>query len=173
MSSRTIQKTSGRARNDAAEILEFLFGTELLNPGPCFWVVSPWLSDVPVLDNSNGSYATIVPELPRTVLRLSRVLVHLASQGTHIVVATRSDEYSTAFSDSLAGSLGKDRLTLCRDDVLHTKGIVGGNACITGSMNLTYNGLESLTEVVTLESATERVAAMRLEFLRLYGGTGD
>lgn len=173
MTSRTIQKTSGRARNDAAEILEFFFATELLRPSACVWVVSPWLSDVPVLDNSHGGYESVVPSLPRTPLRLSRVLAHLAAQGTHIVLATRRGDYATAIGEGLAGHLSEHQLTIRRDDDLHTKGIVGANACITGSMNFTHNGLESLTEVVTLETSPQRVASIRLEFLRLYGGVSD
>lgn len=173
MSARTIQKTSGRARNDAAEILEFFFGAELLNPSPCIWVVSPWLSDVPVLDNRHGGYESILPALPRTTLLLSRVLLHLASQGTHVVLATRSDEYSAALGDGLAGHLAENQLTIRRCDKLHSKGIVGANACLTGSMNLTHNGLDSLTEVLTVETDSQTIANIRLEFRTLYGGVGD
>ena len=33
------------------DLLQMLFLSELLAPSRCLWLVSPWISDIPVIDN--------------------------------------------------------------------------------------------------------------------------
>src|SRR6185295_9649576 len=89
MSARLIHKTASRARNEARELLELIFAAELLQPSSCLWIVSPWLRDIPVLDNRNGAYLALGPDLPRTEVRLTRALRELVLRGTRLIIASR------------------------------------------------------------------------------------
>jgi len=42
-----------------------LFLAELVNPGTEAWLVSPWISDIPVIDNGSGSFDAINSDWPR------------------------------------------------------------------------------------------------------------
>ena len=54
---------------------------ELLLPSRDLWLVSAWISDVPVVDNSGGQFATVAPEWPRSRIRLVPVLPAEAADG--------------------------------------------------------------------------------------------
>jgi hypothetical protein len=53
---------------------------------------------------------------------------------------------------------------------LHAKGIVGDRYCLTGSMNLTYNGVDRLTEMLMFQTDLARVEEVRIAFRSEYGG---
>jgi phosphatidylserine/phosphatidylglycerophosphate/cardiolipin synthase-like enzyme len=52
---------------------------------------------------------------------------------------------------------------------LHAKGIVGDRYSLLGSMNLTYSGLERLTEMLVFQTDQASVEQLRLTFGREYG----
>jgi hypothetical protein len=52
---------------------------------------------------------------------------------------------------------------------LHAKGIVGDRYSLLGSMSLTYNGLERLTEMLVFQTDQASVEQLRLAFGREYG----
>jgi phosphatidylserine/phosphatidylglycerophosphate/cardiolipin synthase-like enzyme len=147
-----------------------MFAAELLSPSRCVWVVSPWLRDVPVLDNTTGSFLFLCPDFPRTEIRLSRVLRELITRGATVVIATRRDVGNRQVLDSLTGLTPSDAIIVHERDELHAKGIVGDRFSLVGSMNLTYNGLERLTEMLVFETDRGRIEQLRLEFQREYGG---
>ena len=53
---------------------------------------------------------------------------------------------------------------------LHAKGIVGDRYSLLGSMNLTFNGLERLTEMLVFQNELGSVEQLRLAFRKEYGG---
>jgi phosphatidylserine/phosphatidylglycerophosphate/cardiolipin synthase-like enzyme len=53
---------------------------------------------------------------------------------------------------------------------LHAKGIVGDRYSLLGSMNLTFNGLDRLTEMLIFQTDPASVEQMRLTFGTEYGG---
>lgn len=170
MTPRIIHKTSARARNEARELLELMFSAELLVPSSCVWVVSPWLRDVVVIDNRSGAYSSLGADLPRTELRLSRVLAELANRGTQVVIATRPGPDGGQVGDGVRARAREDRVRVLTMPELHTKGIVGGRCALVGSMNLTHNGIEQLTELVQFTTDASSVASLRLQFQQHYGG---
>jgi phosphatidylserine/phosphatidylglycerophosphate/cardiolipin synthase-like enzyme len=170
VSTRQFLQSSGDARNSVRELLQLIFVSELLAPSRCLWIVSPWLRDVPVLDNTTGSFLSLCPELPRTEVRLSRILRELMNRGTRLVIATRSDEGNRQVVDAL-GSVAADRVPICHERAnLHAKGIVGDRYSLIGSMNITYNGLDFLTEMLVFQTGREQVEDLRLVFRAEYGG---
>ena len=54
-------------------------------------------------------------------------------------------------------------------DELHTKGILGDDYQITGSMNFTFNGVRKNDELIHFDTDPDLNAQLRLEFEQFYG----
>ena len=158
------------ARNSVRELLQIIFAAELLAPSRSLWLVSPWIRDIPILDNTTGSFLALCPEFPLTEVRLSLVLRQLLARGSQLVIAARPDSGNTQVYDSLRGIGSDDNLIFHERSELHAKGIVGDAFSLIGSMNLTYNGLDRLTEMLIFETNRPAVDQLRLSFRREYGG---
>ncbi len=170
MTTRQFLQTAADARNSARELLQLIFVSELLMPSRCLWIVSPWLRDVPVLDNTTGSFLFLCPDFPRSEVRLSRVLRELVERGTTVVIAARADAGNRQVVDGLEGVSRADAVIFHERPELHAKGIVGDRYSLIGSMNLTFNGLERLTEMLVFQNDRGSVEQLRLAFRREYGG---
>jgi len=158
------------ARNSVRELLQNIFAAELLAPSRSLWLVSPWIRDIPILDNTTGSFLALCPDFPLTEVRLSLVLRQLVARGSQLVIAVRPDPGNTQVYDSLRGIGSDDGLIFHERSELHAKGIVGDAFSLIGSMNLTYNGLDRLTEMLIFETNRPAVDQLRLSFRREYGG---
>src|SRR3981081_2843853 len=111
MTARQFLQSSTDSRNSVRELLQIIFSAELLSPSRCLWLVSPWLRDVPVLDNTTGSFMSLCPEFPRAEVRLSRVLRELLARGSQVVIATRPDSGNRQVIDGI-GETDKGALIL-------------------------------------------------------------
>jgi hypothetical protein len=163
-------QTANDSRNVMSEILQLIFSAELVSPSRCVWIVSPWLRDIPILDNSTGAYISVCPEFPQTQIALSKVVAVLINRGTQVVIATRPDGGNRQVLDGVALETRSDQLVFHERAELHAKGIVGDRFALSGSMNLTFNGLERLTEMVSYQTDRNEVEALRLTFRGEYGG---
>lgn len=171
MSARQFLQSAGDARNATRELLQFVFVSELLAPSRCVWIVSPWLRDIPVLDNRTGAFTTLDAQLPRSEVRLTRVLRSLVQRGSRVVLATRPEEGSRQVRDALIEATGdSERVRFHENRDLHAKGIVGDRYALTGSMNFTYNGIEFLTEMLLFQTEAAKVEELRVLFAQHYGG---
>jgi phosphatidylserine/phosphatidylglycerophosphate/cardiolipin synthase-like enzyme len=170
MNTRQVLHRGTDTRNVARELLQTAFACELLAPSRYLWIVSPWIRDIPILDNATGAFVALDPDFPRAVIRLSRVLRHLLDRGSRIVIATRPDPPSREVVEAIRATGSTDGLTHDERAELHAKGIVGDSLAIVGSMNFTHNGLDRLTETLTFDTDPSRVSEIRLEFAREYGG---
>lgn len=174
MSTRIIQKSRSRSRNEARELLQFFFVSELLHPSSKLWIVSPWLRNIEILDNRSGAFAGLIPDAPRRVLRLLDVLAALLRVGTQIAVVLRPPRDDGGLGRELevvAASMDRaPQLAVTDSDGLHTKGIVGERAAIIGSMNFTYAGLDMHTELLQFNTDPDHIARLRLEFAGKYEG---
>jgi hypothetical protein len=154
------------------ELLQTIFSAELVAPSRCLWVVSPWISDVPIIDNSANAFSALVGDWPRGSIRLSAVLGHLLRRGTTVRIAARPIEHNSDFLGRLrlqAGDLA-DRLRIVETETLHEKGILGDGFYLSGSMNITYNGLTFNDEVLHFFTHPETVAANRQLYTQWLGG---
>ncbi|MBN3959439.1 phospholipase D-like domain-containing protein DpdK [Nostoc sp. NMS8] len=64
------------------DLLQTIFVAELIIPSQCVWLVSPWISDIPVIDNTANTFLCLEPSWSRSRIRLSQVLATLAERGT-------------------------------------------------------------------------------------------
>ena len=163
-------QTASDSRNVMSEVLQLIFSAELVAPSKCLWIVSPWLRDIPVLDNRSGAYSSLCPEFPMMQISIGKVVAELLNRGTQVVIATRPEAGNRQVIDSLPLATREDQLIFHERAELHAKGIVGDRFALSGSMNLTFNGLERLTEMVSYQTMRSEVEALRLTFKAEYGG---
>ncbi|MDR4515827.1 MAG: phospholipase D family protein [Nitrosomonas sp.] len=150
------------------ELLQMMFVGEMLRAGEKIWIVSPWISNVVLIDNRSGNFDTLNPEWSRREIRLIDVLLALMARGSQVVMVTRDTETNTPFINKLKDMTEQfaleSELTIKLQEQLHTKGILLSNSLLTGSMNLTYNGLEMNDEWIQFSIDPEDIAKSRLEF---------
>lgn len=150
------------------ELLQSMFVGEILRDGQTAWIVSPWVSNVVLLDNRSGNFDALNPEWGRREVRLSDVLLSLMTRGRQVVIVTRKLQSNTQFLEEF-GELADqhmlaEQVEVVTRDRLHTKGILLSNTLLLGSMNLTFSGLEINDEWIEFSTEPEDLARTRLEF---------
>jgi len=134
---------SWQAARVLPDLLQSIFTAELLMPSQELWLVSPWISDIAVIDNRTGEFNTIVPEWDRVPIRLSQVLCYLANTSAQINIATRDDEHSQPFFAAMKDYVCKRTgpIRLLKAPLLHEKGLLARDFYLSGSFNFTYYGI--------------------------------
>lgn len=152
------------------DLLQMIFISELLYPSKCIWIVSPWISNIQVIDNSANQFITLEPNWARKKIRFSEVVAKILSQGTIVHVATREDEHNKHFLNMLQ-NLAPDNNKPCIYFAaeLHEKGILGDSYYLNGSMNFTYNGILINQEAVYYDTNPEVVAENRMILASRWG----
>lgn len=162
MTFRQLRTTAIARREELADVLQALFVIELLDPSDPLWIVSPWVSDVEILDNRVDQLRGLVPDLPPRWIRLGEILQRVMSVGGSVVLATRGDPHNRLFADDLqrrAGEAGlASQLVVHFAPELHEKGILSKRVHLSGSMNLTFNGLRRLEESIQVSTDAESLA---------------
>ena len=175
--SRRIFKSAATSQNLIRELLQMMFLGELLAPGgERAWLVSPWISNVVLFDNRAGGFGSINPEWSSREIRLTEVLRDLMARGTALGIATSLDDHNDPLIDALVMAADEggltDKLCIVRREHLHIKGVLLKRGLLTGSMNLTYNGLELNDEMVVYDTTPKTLAEARINF-ESYVGTGS
>jgi phosphatidylserine/phosphatidylglycerophosphate/cardiolipin synthase-like enzyme len=154
------------------DLLQTIFAAELVAPSRCLWIVSPWVSDIPVLENRANMFTTLVGDWERSQVRLAPLLARLLHLGTTVHVATRPDEHNRDFVNRLStlSSGSEHRLYTHVTETLHEKGILGDGFYLSGSMNITYNGISFNQEVLHYVTDPATVASHRQLFTEWWGG---
>ena len=86
---RHIHKSAWRCQDEVRELLQAIFAAEMLAPSQCLWLVSPWISDIPVIDNRAGAFDALDSSWVPRALRLGEVITRSLQIGTTVVVATQ------------------------------------------------------------------------------------
>jgi hypothetical protein len=136
------------------DLFQSLFVAELINPSPKLWLFFAWISDVEIIDNSAREFAALEPDWPAAPVRLSQVLRALLSRGVQIRLVIREDGHNDFFITRLQtlktryGNLIKWRV----EKSFHAKGLLGADYFLSGSMNLTLNGISINGEHLVLRT---------------------
>jgi hypothetical protein len=177
---RTVATTTHQSSREIRDLLQSIFALELLDPPPCLWLVSAWVSDAAVLDNSGGEFSALVPAWPQRELVLSEVLAEFLAAETQVVVVTNDHEANRPFRASFRASTetvdarpnilfqSAEQLTTDTERGLHRKRLVTPRMVMWGSMNFTYHGLARNAEDVSVETDAETVARAVNEMEQLY-----
>lgn len=168
MNERHIYKSATTSQHAVRDVLSALFTQELLVRSEELFLVQPWISNIAIIDNRNGSFDSLNPEWGKREVRLAEVLATLAAGGTRIHVVVGTDPHNKRFKSQLEDALldagGSDRCNLHVVENLHTKGILFGHAALKGSMNLTENGVRFLDEYVSVTFDSQAIAEARVHF---------
>jgi phosphatidylserine/phosphatidylglycerophosphate/cardiolipin synthase-like enzyme len=167
--SRRIFKSAVTSQNLIRELLQLMLLGELMAPGGArVWLVSPWISDVVILDNRAAGFNAVNPEWGAREIRLVEIAVQLMARGCPLGLATSLDKHNELFLDALTDAAAEagvaDKLSVVRRENLHTKGILLRRGLLTGSMNITYRGLELNDEAVTYDTTPQSLAQARISF---------
>ena len=162
---RTIHTRAGGPTHVLEDLLQTLLVTELLSPSQRIWVVSPWISDLPVVDNSAGSFTFAAPGAPARELRLSEVLIRLAELGSSVTVITKSGEVHNAHFLTALRTLSSQVVTREHPE-LHTKVLATDRFVLSGSMNFTRWGVGRNVERITLDVAPETIRRETVELAK-------
>lgn len=149
-----------------ADLLQSLLVCELIRPSSKLWLVSPWITDIVVVDNAAGQFKSLIPEFKRAPIRLSEILVLLADKGTRVQVCTRDDEKNRPFISKLGASAGRlaHCLRVTTSTELHEKGLLCDSFYLNGSFNFTVRGLTKGEELASLIRTPERIAQAHIDF---------
>lgn len=174
---RVIRKSATASGRDAIDLLASLFALELLQPSRCLWAISPWVTDLPLIDNRFGGFPAL-DRFGRRVVTLAEVLVSLADRSAMIVVATRQDVINAAFTARLARLADEHGVTsrmtvvtVSEEQRLHDKALAADDFVVAGSMNFTFAGALLNEEQVQLHTDEAYVAATQKDLYQRFGGT--
>ena len=150
------------------ELLQTMFVGEMLHTLGTLWIVSPWVSNIVLIDNRSGNFDSLNPEWGRREIGLAEVLAALMVRGSRVVLVTRAIETNNNFINAIREQAERhaleDQLAVILREGLHSKGILLSRSLLLGSMNLTYSGLEINDEFVEFCIDPEEIARTRLEF---------
>ena len=154
------------ASQEVKDLLQTIFVAELLSPSSRLWIISPWISDIPVIDNRDNSFIHLEPAWTQTEIRISEVLNRLSLLGSSVVIACRPDDHNRELLERLrSGRVEGDQIRICVAEELHAKGILGDGYYLSGSMNITYNGISVNEESLLYSTDEEQVAEKRIELV--------
>jgi hypothetical protein len=147
------------------DLLQSLFVAELISPSPKLWLFFAWISDVEIIDNSARQFAALEPDWPAAPIRLSEVLRALLSRGVrlHLVIREHGhNDYFIARLQTLRARYG-DLVKWTIEKNFHAKGLLGADYFLSGSMNLTLNGISINGEHLVLRTDPAAVAEQFLQ----------
>lgn len=161
---------TSHTRDVPREFLQSLFAFELLGPSRPLWVVSPWISDVALIENSARQFTALCPGWPATQVRLFRIIEALLDRGGEVNVVVNNDQHNDVFLQRLDGLAEEysEAARWRRTPFLHTKGIVSEHFCLEGSMNLTHSGVYRNEEHLIYRTDPQVVQERRLELQRFW-----
>jgi phosphatidylserine/phosphatidylglycerophosphate/cardiolipin synthase-like enzyme len=147
------------------DLFQSLFVAELLHPSPKLWLFFAWISDVEIIDNSARDFAALEPDWPAAPIRLSQLLRALLARGVQIRLIIREDghnDYFIARLQTLKARYG-DQIKWSVQKTFHAKGLLGSDYFLSGSMNLTLNGISINGEHLVLRTDPAAVAEQSIE----------
>ncbi|MGW2697312.1 phospholipase D-like domain-containing protein DpdK [Streptomyces sp. NPDC001296] len=142
---------------------------EVVNPSNEIWLVSPWITDIRVLDNSQGAYDSFFGDVPPLDWRLSEALIQIASRETRVHVVTRPDPHNALFLRRLESSTERDFIRIVLNPDVHEKTLCGDEWILTGSMNYTVRGMAVNDESVTYKVGGPEASQARLDLRQRWG----
>lgn len=157
-------------RHEVSNILSSIFAIELLKPGRELWIVSPWISDIEILDNTAGNFSSIVPTFERRQIKLSEIIRELVNKGCKVHIVFRPIDTNRYFLQNLNDIKEKLELKEIEMNEVHEKGLLSESFYLEGSMNFTYNGVHINIEKISFTLEREEIQQAFFQFRRTYIG---
>jgi len=140
----------------------------LLKPEP-IWLVSPWVSDFPLLDNCAGHWDALEPSWGNREIGFNELLARAVNGGCSLNLVTRADSKNSGFINQLINRLTADSVfKLLKRDPVHTKGLLTSQFFLKGSMNYTFSGAQRNDEHLLLSDDKDLISEALIEFQGRY-----
>lgn len=154
-----------RPRNGLAitDVLTSALLSEFCMPSKELWLVSGWVTDLPVIANAYRQFDAVLGTDARSNLTLTEVLGALSRRGTQIHVALREEQHNRRFVDRVERVCEPNTLSVYSSPDLHEKLLVGWTWLMKGSMNFTWNGVQINEESIDFQDDSGIAARQRLE----------
>lgn len=154
-----------RHRQSLADALTSCLISEVLVPSRQLWLISGWISDVEVIDNSAGAFSAIAPDWAPGPVRLSAALGWIAQRGGRVLVGMRKHPHNYAFAARLKDLEQRfpGKIAWGLSEKEHRKCLCGDSFALRGSMNFTYLGLTTNEEQMTLTTFSDDVKRLQME----------
>ncbi|MDN3652329.1 phospholipase D-like domain-containing protein DpdK [Thalassotalea ponticola] len=163
---RSIETKEAIGRAHVKDLLSSLLVAESLNPGTIY-ILSPWISDFPVLDNTSGNFDAVNPNWGHRHVSFFELLKNCVESGAILKLAIRENrEKISQLEQSLKNY--STRFIVIELDKIHEKGLLTENALIRGSMNFTYFGATINYEGITYTTDKSLIAEKRNSYEDLY-----
>lgn len=142
------------------DLLQGLLVSELISPSPKLWFFFAWISDVELIDNSARQFAALEPDWPAAPIRLSVILKALLRRGVAVRLIIREHGHNDYFIQRLKALKHEfgDLVRWVVEKEFHAKGLLGSDYFLSGSMNLTFNGVTVNGEHLVLRTDPAAVA---------------
>jgi hypothetical protein len=135
------------------DLLISVFITELMKPSEEMYLISPFLSNVPLIDNHLDQYSDLFPFVKSKWVYLSDILATLAWKGSSVrVICDPERPESQGFISELRGKVEMRKL-----ESNHEKGLFTERVYLHGSMNFTYRGVYVNLEKIQTTYQTSEV----------------
>jgi len=174
VSKRRIFKSRTSRQREVRDMLCSLLVAEVVQPSRCLWLVSPWVTDLELVDNRTGAFDYLEPSWGQRRIQISELLVRAMVNGGRLRVVTNQDEHNVRFlrqlTDRASQNGVREQLQIIQNKELHTKGLLGEQFYLHGSMNITIRGIEINDEQINLDTDKAEIADAHLAFKSLYGG---
>jgi len=163
---RSIETKEAIGRAHIKDLLSSILVAEALNPG-VIYILSPWISDFPVLDNTSGNFDAINPTWGHRHIHFFELLQNCVEAGATLKLAIRENrEKIRKLEQNLKNYPLRFIVVELRD--LHEKGLLTECALITGSMNFTYFGATKNYEGITYTTDANQIAQKKNTYEDLY-----
>lgn len=143
---RRIFKSKTTGSSVLNELLTHMFIAEFMKPSTEFWIISPWISDVNIIDNTSSNFDVLNPDWKGRYIKLSEIIIKILSHGTNMFIITRQDHHNETFLNLIGNKAIEEglteRLITRKRELIHSKGILSEHGCLSGSMNITIKGLQ-------------------------------
>ncbi|MFS2004570.1 phospholipase D-like domain-containing protein DpdK [Duganella sp. CT11-25] len=153
------------------DLLQSLFIAELLKPSSCLWMAFGWISDIEVIDNRARQFGALQPDWPASGIRLSQLMSALVEAGGQLSLVLRDVDHNRQFISAIKPMRERfpGQVKIAVGAEVHDKGILGDDFLLSGSMNLTYNGVTINDEHLTLRTDMASVQEWRLTLEQKWG----
>jgi phosphatidylserine/phosphatidylglycerophosphate/cardiolipin synthase-like enzyme len=160
LSSRCIK--SSATRTELQDLFSSILICELLNPSSRFWLISPWINDIEIIDNKYQALRPFFPDLHGSI-RLTDIIGFVGRKGTKVRIVTISKVGGTElFLERLHKPT--DSIEVRYDSKLHEKGLLTDKFYLYGSMNFTHYGININRESIVFETDPGKIAEQHYLF---------
>lgn len=153
---------------ELSDVLQSVLSIELMAPSPVIWLISPYVTDLPVLDNTARQFSSLQPEWSQSMIRLSEVLRAFAERDAEVRLITSTKTASATFLQKMRAAEAElpEKIKVdVSDQDIHEKGLLTGRFHLAGSFNFTVSGVRKRRERARLTTVEADLARARIEFL--------